>query len=214
MPSRDEPAGPQDLLIRAEDAYPGGTRLPSGQPGDRRPVDNDPAGDGSGPGGDDRFGLPRGQAYAALGVVLVPDADHISGLEEPRRHVLIGHDVPPGDTWAASAYNWMTPRRQRRITGTALRTRKLGSTAIAALGCYSTSLAESRRDAQSLLSRWWPTALLTSATTAAATCICACSTRARGSWPASGRSAHAVMPTELDHLRAVARTVGTAASRA
>jgi len=67
-------------------------RPPGGQvPG---PGDDEPARHRGGPAGDDGLGLPRGQAFAAPGVVVVLDADHVPRLKQPRQDSLCGHDPP------------------------------------------------------------------------------------------------------------------------
>src|SRR5260370_28786775 len=103
-----KPPDAQGLFARAEHADPGDGGSGAGQPGVPGPLDGDPV---AHPGrllGDHGVGLPAGQALATLGVVMVADADHIAGLKKPRRHLLAGHDTPPGKIAAIAR---MTARR-------------------------------------------------------------------------------------------------------
>jgi hypothetical protein len=48
---------------------------------------------------------------------MVADADHIAGLKKPRRHLLAGHDTPPGKIAAShSTHGYKTPGCQGRFT--------------------------------------------------------------------------------------------------
>lgn len=66
-----------------------------GSPGAPGPFDGKPATCRGGVLRDHGIGLPLAQALAALGVVLVLDADHVTGRKRPGWHLLSGHG-PPG----------------------------------------------------------------------------------------------------------------------
>src|SRR5438874_1504529 len=76
-------ADAHDLLVRAENADPGDGPPRAGWPGTHGPVDGEPARHRGGPAGDYGLGLPRGQAFAAPGVVVVMDADHVPRFKQP-----------------------------------------------------------------------------------------------------------------------------------
>src|SRR5215472_17286894 len=104
-----------DLLVRAENADPGDGGPPAGRPGARGPVDHEPASHRGRHTGDNGLGLPRGQAFAAPGVVVVMDADHIPRLKQPGQDFLCGHEAP-GQGSGQSAYTWTTPRNHPPTT--------------------------------------------------------------------------------------------------
>src|SRR5215471_4833815 len=91
----------------------------------RGPADNEPAKHRGGPAGDDGLDLPRGQAVAAPGVVVVMDADHIPRLKQPRQDYLCGHEAA-GHNGGHRASTWTTPRCKRRVTSTGQSSLNLG----------------------------------------------------------------------------------------
>jgi hypothetical protein len=91
-----KPPDAQRAFARPEHADPGDGGPAAGQPGVPGPLDGDPVAHWGRLLGDHRVGLPAGQALATVGVVMVTDADHIPCLKQSHRHLLAGHDTPPG----------------------------------------------------------------------------------------------------------------------
>ena len=108
----------QGLFIRPDHADPGDSGGAAGQPSVPGPFDGKPPTRRSGVLGDHGIGLPVAQALATLRVVLVLDADHVTGLKGLRWHLLSGHGTPRKDC-GHSAYTWVTPKHKGRFTTTA-----------------------------------------------------------------------------------------------